>query len=156
MTQEPTAPIPPRERYTAPPDAVPLFERIGGREVVHRLVDDFYARIEADEELRAIFPEDLGPGREKQKLFMEQWLGGEALYSERYGHPRLRRRHFPFVIDQRAAGRWLHHMTSALRASGMPEQELQEILAGLGPLAKHMVNSGDDVPRAEIGDAFLT
>lgn len=149
-------PPPPRERITAPEGAAPLFERFGGREMVARVVDDFYARVEADPELRPMFPEDLRPGREKQKLFMEQWLGGETGYTDRYGHPRLRRRHFPFVIDQRGAGRWLHHMTSALRACGVGEQELQEVIAALGPLAKHMVNAHEDVPRAPLGDAFLT
>ena len=44
-------------------------------------------------------------GREKQRLFLSQWLGGPGAYSERWGHPRLRIRHFPFVITRRAAGR---------------------------------------------------
>lgn len=157
MTQlPPQQPPPPRERAQAPANAAPLLDRIGGRATVERIVDDFYDRIETDADLRAMFPPDLASGREKQKLFFEQWLGGEARYSERYGHPRLRRRHFPFVIDERAAGRWLHHMTSAMRAAGLAEQELQEILAGLGPLARHMVNASEDVPRAPMGDAFLT
>ena len=154
VTQPP--PPPPRERAQTPANAAPLLERIGGRVIVERVVDDFYDRIETDAELRPLFPAELASGREKQKLFFEQWLGGEARYSERYGHPRLRRRHFPFVIDERAAGRWLHHMTSALRAAGLAEQELQEILAGLGPLARHMVNATEDVPRTPMGDAFLT
>ena len=74
----------------APPDAAPLIERVGGREVVERFVDDFYDRIEQDEVLRPLFPADLSAGRAKQKLFFVQWLGGEPGYSERYGHPRLR------------------------------------------------------------------
>ena len=47
-------------------------------------------------------------------------------------------------------------MTSAMRAAGLAEQELQEILTGLGPLAHLMVNATEDVPRAPMGDAFLT
>ena len=156
VTQPLQPPPPPRERAQAPTDAAPLLQRIGGRAVIERIVDDFYDRIETDPELRPLFPADLASGREKQKLFLEQWLGGEARYSERYGHPRLRRRHFPFVIDQRAAGRWLHHMTSAMRAAGLGEQELQEILTGLGPLAHHMVNATEDVPRAPMDNTFLT
>ena len=152
MTTTPQQP----QQPPAPVEAAPLIDRIGGRAVIEAVVDDFYARVEADAELRAIFPEDMGPGREKQKFFMEQWLGGEPRYSERFGHPRLRRRHFPFRIDERAAGRWLHHMTSALRAANIGERELQEILAGLGPLAHHMVNAGEDVPREPLGDARLT
>ena len=149
-------PPPPRLPATAPPDAAPLIDRIGGPEVVARIVEHFYDRIEGDAELRAIFPDDLASGREKQRLFLEQWLGGRAGYSERFGSPRLRRRHFPFVIDEHAAGRWLHHMAEALRAAAVPEQERAEMLAGLGPLAKQMVNAGDDVPREPLGDAFLS
>jgi hemoglobin len=133
-----------------------LLERIGGREVIERIVQEFYDRVEADAELRALFPEDLEAGREKQALFLEQWLGGEPRYSERYGHPRLRMRHFPFVIDQRAAGLWLRHMGEAFRAAGVGEQEMAEVFADLGPLARHMINADQDVPRAPLGDVRLT
>lgn len=133
-----------------------LLARIGGREVVERIVEEFYNLVEADAELRALFPEDLSAGREKQMLFMEQWLGGEPRYSERYGHPRLRIRHFPFVIDERLAGRWLRHMGEAFRAAGVGEQEMAEVFVDLGPLARHMVNAEQDVPRTPTGDAFLT
>lgn len=143
---------PPRTRATRQPN---LFERVGGREAVERIVTDFYARVERDPELRPIFPDDLAHGREKQALFLEQWLGGEPLYSALHGHPRLRRRHFPFVIDQRAAGLWLRHMGEAFRAAGVGEQEIAEVFAGLGPLARHMVNADDDVPREPLGDAWL-
>jgi hemoglobin len=143
---------PPRTRASRQPN---LFERIGGREVVERIVEDFYARVERDPDLRALFPEDLASGREKQALFLEQWLGGEPRYSEQYGHPRLRRRHFPFVIDQRAVGRWLRHMGDAFRAAGVGEQEIAEVFAGLGPLAKHMINAGEDIPREPLGDVRL-
>ncbi len=141
----------------APPTRQPgLLERIGGRPVIERVVREFYDRVEADEELRRLFPDDLTEGREKQALFLEQWLGGEPRYSERYGHPRLRMRHFPFVIDERAAGRWLRHMGEAFRAAGVPEREMQEVFAGLGPLARQMVNADDDVPREPLAESFLT
>ena len=143
-----------------PPDAdrsPSLFDRIGGHAAVERVVDAFYARVEADAELRAVFPADLGPGRAKQKLFMEQWLGGESLYSQRYGDPRLRRRHFPFVISERAAGRWLRHMSEALRECDVDADVRAEMLAALGPLAHQMVNEGEPVPREPLPkDAFLT
>ncbi len=148
---EPLTPTP-REPASRQPG---LFERIGGRPVVERIVREFYDRVEADPELRAIFPDDLTEGREKQALFLEQWLGGEARYSAKYGHPRLRMRHFPFEISERLAGRWLRHMGEAFRAAGVPEREMQEAFAGLGPLAKHMVNAGQDVPRAPLKETFL-
>lgn len=133
-----------------------LFERVGGREVIERVAQEFYDRVYEDPVLRPMFPDDRQEGQQKQAEFLEQWLGGEGRYSAKYGHPRLRMRHFPFVIDQRAAGRWLRHMTEALRACDVGEQEIQEILAGLGPLARHMVNADQDVPRTPPGNAFLT
>lgn len=133
-----------------------LFDRLGGRAAVEALVDVFYDRVEGDDELRAIFPADLGPGREKQKLFLEQWMGGETRYSALYGSPRLRRRHFPFVISQRAAGRWLRHMTDALRETGAPDDVVAEMITALGPLAQQMVNEGQPVPREPLADTFLT
>ncbi len=148
---EPLTP-PPREPASRGPG---LFERIGGRPVVEQVVREFYDRVEADPELRAIFPDDLTEGREKQALFLEQWLGGEQRYSERFGHPRLRMRHFPFEISERLAGRWLRHMGEAFRAASVPEREMQEVFAGLGPLAKHMVNAGQDVPREPLTETFL-
>lgn len=123
------------------------FERIGGREVVERVVDVFYDRMEADELLRPLFPDDMTAGREKQKAFMEEWLGGTPRYSSVQGHPMLRRRHLPFVIGEREAGRWLHHMTAALRECDVDPALVAEILQRLGPLAHHMVNEGQDVPR---------
>ena len=144
---------PPRQPSTRQPD---LWERIGGRAVIERVVTEFYARVEQDPELRALFPDDMTEGRQKQAEFLEQWLGGEPRYSELYGHPRLRMRHFPFLIDERAAGRWLRHMGTAFRDAGVGEQEMQEVFAGLGPLARHMVNAHENVPRAPLGDARLT
>ena len=132
-----------------------LFERVGGRDGVRAIVADFYERVELDAELRAVYPEDLGPGREKLTLFLEQWLGGESVYSELYGHPRLRRRHFPFVIGDRHAGRWLRHMREAMVAHGVAETDARVIFEGLGPLAHHMVNEGEDVPREPLGDVRL-
>lgn len=151
---QPTGPlIPPR---LSPQRQAELLERVGGREVIERVVDAFYDAVETDEELRPLFPEDMDEGRAKQKLFLEQWLGGEPRYSERYGHPRLRRRHFPFVISERAAGRWMRHMIQAFRDCGVGEPEVAELVASFGPMAKHMINADEDVPREPMGDARLT
>ena len=117
------------------------FERLGGREVLHGIIDDFYERIDADAELRPIFPADLVPGREKQKLFLEQWLGGEPLYERAHGPPMMRRRHLPFAITVPAAERWLTHFGAALDASGTDEGLAAEIVTALRPVAMRMVNT---------------
>ncbi len=138
-------------------DGATLFERIGGRESVDAIVEAFYDAVEADLPLRALYPDDLGPSREKLARFFEQWFGGEPRYSERYGHPRLRRRHFPFVIAEHHAQLWLTHMRAALEAQSLPPEDLDVIWDRLEPLALHMVNAHEDVPRDPLpDDAWLT
>jgi hemoglobin len=135
--------------------ATSFLQSVGGREGVSALIEEFYRRVEGEPELRAVYPEDLEPGKANLKLFMEQWLGGGPVYSEKYGHPRLRMRHFPFVIGDRHAGLWLKHMRAAVQARQIPADVERAIFERLGPLARHMVNEGQDVPREPLKDRFL-
>lgn len=136
--------------------AVTFFEAIGGKDGVQRLVERFYELVEADADLRPVYPKDLGPGKAKLALFFEQWYGGPPAYTDLYGHPRLRRRHFPFVISELHAGRWLRHMRQAMNDCDWPEEAITAAYERLAPLAHHMVNANDDVPREPLGDARLT
>jgi hemoglobin len=131
------------------------FEAIGGRPGVTAIVESFYRFVEADPEIRTVYPEDLGPGKAKLALFFEQWLGGEPVYSEKYGHPRLRRRHFPFLIAEKQAGLWLRYMRQAVQENRVPGPIETTMFERLGPLAQHMVNAHEDVPREPLGDAFM-
>lgn len=139
----------------APLEPQSLYERIGGFETVDAIVEAFYRRVVTVPELRALYPEDLEPGKEKLKLFFVQWLGGPPRYSELYGHPRLRRRHFPFVIDDRGVGRWLRNMRLAWHDAGVDQETQMEVFKNLGPLAKHMMNAGENVPREPLGDVRM-
>ena len=123
------------------------FARLGGRAALARLVEAFYDRIAADPELRPIFPDDLTPGREKQAAFLEQWLGGEPRYTQRHGEPALRRRHLPFAITGPAAERWLEHFAAALAECEVEAPLAGEILEGLRPIARRMVNTTEVATR---------
>ena len=79
-----------------------LYELVGGDATFQKLVDIFYAHIEADEVLRPLFPSNLEPGKHGQFLFLAQFFGGPPRYSQERGHPRLRMRHMPFQIDRQA------------------------------------------------------
>lgn len=91
-----------------------IYELVGGEATFRRLVEIFYAKIEADDYLRPMFPESLDEGKEWQILFLCQFFGGPQRYAEERGHPRLRMRHAPFLIDQKARDLWLNHMLSAI------------------------------------------
>jgi hemoglobin len=92
-----------------------FFAAVGGEAMFWRLVRAFYAGVATDPELRAIYPEpELDGATERLALFLIQYWGGPSTYSERRGHPRLRMRHVPYVIDTAQHDRWLRHMRAAL------------------------------------------
>lgn len=92
-----------------------FFEQIGGTETFRKLVDKFYEGVAEDPLLRPMYPEeDLGPAKERLRMFLEQYWGGPHTYSELRGHPRLRMRHNVFPITQAAKDAWLKHMRAAV------------------------------------------
>lgn len=117
-----------------------IYELVGGDETFRALVDDFYARIEQDEHLISMFPDDLEPGKERQFLFLTQYFGGPARYSEQRGHPRLRMRHMPFPVDSEASQRWLGHMLAAIDAVGIEEPARSAMRAYFQRAAPAMIN----------------
>lgn len=116
-----------------------LYERVGGDEYFHALVDRFYEGVEADPVLRPLYPDDLGPPRFHLAEFLVQYWGGPRRYSERRGHPRLRMRHpFPIGLAERDA--WFRHMREAVAASGATAEDTQELLAYFDMAATSLIN----------------
>jgi hemoglobin len=97
-----------------------VYELAGGMPAFMRLIDDFYDRVVADPYLRHLFPEDMTEPKQNLALFLAQFFGGPATYSQHRGHPRLRMRHLPFRIGQLERDLWLKHMLAAMAAVGIP------------------------------------
>lgn len=127
-----------------------IYELVGGEETFKQLVDLFYAKVEADESLRPMFPESLEEGKHWQFLFLCQLFGGPQQYAEERGHPRLRMRHAPFPIDQKAKDAWLSHMLSSLDDLHIQQPMLNEMRGYFERAATHMINrySPDESPDA--------
>lgn len=117
-----------------------IFEMVGGEPTFKRMVDIFYAKVEADPVLRPLFPDDLEPGKRWQYLFLMQLFGGGPAYAQERGHPRLRMRHMPFVIDQRARDHWLNHMLAAVDEVGITEPARSEMRGYFEMASTHMIN----------------
>lgn len=98
----------------SPMDEGAVYSGVGGDQAFFDLVEAFYRGVENDPPLRAQYPADLAPGKKHLAWFLIQRFGGPALFSNERGHPRLRMRHFPFVLDQAARDAWVRHMTAAL------------------------------------------
>jgi len=118
-----------------------IYELVGGDETFQALVDEFYKRVEVDENLRAIFPEDLEPGKHWQFLFLRQFFGGPSDYMVERGHPRLRMRHAPFSVDESAGKAWLSHMLASIDVIGIKEPSRSAMRSYFERAASHMINT---------------
>ncbi|MDZ4669618.1 MAG: globin [Phototrophicales bacterium] len=117
-----------------------IYELVGGEATFLRLVDIFYAKVEQDESLRPMFPDSLEEGKHWQFLFLCQLFGGPQWYAEERGHPRLRMRHAPFQIDQKAKDAWLSHMLSALDEAKIAQPMRDAMRAYFERASLHMIN----------------
>lgn len=98
-----------------------VFARIGV-DGFTRLVCAFYAQVPADDVLGPMYPaEDLAGAEARLRGFLLYRFGGPTEYVDERGHPRLRMRHAPFAIDQRARDRWVQLMDRALDDTALPE-----------------------------------
>jgi hemoglobin len=101
-----------------------------GEEGFARLVSAFYRQVPEDELLRPLYPpEDRVGAEQRLRDFLVYRFGGPPRYIHERGHPRLRRRHMPFRIDQVARDRWMQLMNNALSQTALPIQ-VERILRG--------------------------
>jgi hemoglobin len=134
-----TTPVP------APGAAAPVtpFELIGGDAGIRALVDRFYDLMDSAPEavhVRALHAASLKASREKLHLYLTGWTGGPPVYVEKFGHPRLRQRHFPFAIGTRERDEWVWCMDHALDAHDMPTDLRDALRQRMHDLADHMRN----------------
>lgn len=121
-----------------------IFDLIGGQATVDQLVDRFYDIMDGDEKflmIRSMHPQSLDSSRMKLKLFLYGWLGGPQTYTEKYGHPRMRMRHFPFKIGVHERDLWMECMQKALEEQKKIKQthRVQMLDAFMG-LATKIIN----------------
>jgi hemoglobin len=97
-----------------------LFDLIGDAGFA-RVVAAFYRRIPGDDILGPMYAgRDMADAEWRLREFLIGRFGGPMRYVEKRGHPRLRMRHAPFTIDQRARDRWIELMGAAMRESHLP------------------------------------
>lgn len=129
------------------------FDTLGGDDGIRQLVDRFYDLMDSAPEaahVRALHAASLKVSREKLRLFLTGWTGGPPVYVEKFGHPRLRMRHFPFAIGVRERDEWLWCMDHALVEHEMPETLRSALSAKFHELADHMRNQPEAGERASL------
>ncbi|MBI5429974.1 MAG: group II truncated hemoglobin [Nitrosomonadales bacterium] len=119
------------------------YQRIGGEEKVRALVQRFYDLMDELPEaygIRKLHAQDLQSARDKLYKFLTGWMGGPQLYVEQYGHPMLRRRHFPFPIGDEERDQWLLCMNRALEEVVDDAALRKELSDAFAKVADHMRN----------------
>jgi hemoglobin len=119
------------------------FDRLG-EENLKLLVDRFYDLVFSHEQISHLFKTDKDLIKEKQRLFLTQFLGGPALYSQVYGHPQLRARHMPHPIHEDDAVAWLQCMSAAINSLDIEQSLKDELFKTFIPTAMFMVNKENE------------
>jgi hemoglobin len=136
--------------YTPPsgppqgPVPSPEIYQIMGEENIFKMISDFYQELETSP-VRRLFPADMKAASEKSAAFFVTILGGPPLYAQRYGPPRMRARHLPFVIDEPARQVWLACFNKTLEGAAerycFPAQHLAGFKAFLESFSAWMINT---------------
>ena len=116
---------------------------------IRQLARSFYHYMDTLPEAKSIrnmHPPDLTESIQKFGDFLVGWTGGPPIYVEKHGHPRLRRRHFPFPIDTSARDQWLLCMHTALEAHpAITDELLEQMFHAFARMANHLRNTEDPV-----------
>ncbi|BBX73744.1 group 1 truncated hemoglobin [Mycobacterium shinjukuense] len=118
---------------------ISIYDKIGGQEAIEAVVNDFYERVLADDQLSGFFSgTNMNRLKGKQVEFFAAALGGPEPYtgaSMKQVHQGrgITMHHFTLVAG---------HLTEALTAAGVPSETVTDILAVIAPLAAD-VTSGE-------------
>lgn len=121
-----------------------VYLMIGGKKKIRKIVDDFYFVMDTDEkarDCRNLHREDLKEASDKLFDFLCGWLGGPDQYVQKYGHPRMRMRHLPFVIGKNEKEQWLYCMNIALEKNIKSHKRRNRIFEAMKGLAERIQNA---------------
>jgi hemoglobin len=131
-------------------DTITLYQAIGGDGTIRKLVRRFYELMDTLPEAsacRAVHPPSLARAEEKLYEYLTGYLGGPPIYTEKYGHPRLRSRHFVASIGAEARDGWILCFRQAMEET-IEHPKLREIIwPPIERLAFHMQNREEDIAR---------
>jgi len=131
---------------------VGLYDDIGGMAGCRRLAESFYARLPGDPVLAPLFSGSLRCAVDGFTLYLAQFLGGPAEYSEHRWHLSLRDAHARFRIGAKERDAWLRNMRRTLHETEMPADLRKGLLAFFEQSASWIIGQPEIVqcPHAEL------
>jgi len=119
------------------PRPVSIYDRVGGREAIEVVVEDFYVRVLADAQLSGFFTgTNMSRLKGKQAEFFAAALGGPEPYT---GAP-MKQVHQGRGITMHHFSLVAAHLADALAAAGVPSGTVTEILSAIAPLAPEIAS----------------
>lgn len=126
-------------------EPVSIYAKIGGHEAIEVVVEDFYVRVLADDQLAGFFTgTNMSRLKGKQVEFFAAALGGPEPYT---GAP-MKQVHQGRGITMHHFGLVAGHLGDALTAAGVPAETVTEILGAIAPLAADIAS--DATSAAEV------
>jgi hemoglobin len=120
------------------PGPATIYERIGGHEAIEAVVEDFYIRVLADDQLRGFFTgTNMNRLRGKQVEFFAAALGAPEPYT---GAP-MKQVHQGRGITMHHFNLVAGHLADALTAAGVPSETVVAILSAIAPLAPDIASA---------------
>ena len=135
-------------------DSSTLYDRLGGEDGVHRLVGTFYRIMNDRPEaagIRALHPQTLEGSQKKLFMYFSGWFGGPPLFTDAFGHPRVRSRHLPFSIGEGERDQWLFCLASTFKELELDPQLAQDLWDKIAPMAVFLCS---DAARDVTGQIF--
>ena len=121
-------------------DELPIYDLLG-EETLAAVGAAFYRRVPGDDVLGPMYPEhDLEGAEHRLRSFLVYRFGGPQTYLKERGHPRLRMRHMPFAVDERARDRWMSLMMAAVEEVGVAPEHRDYLETFLGDIATFLRN----------------
>lgn len=136
-------------------DAFTLYERLGTEAGVLELVTRFYDEMDNNSDARLVrdkHASNLNPSRVKLFEYFSGWFGGPPLFTDKYGHPKLRARHKHIKIGLKDRDTWLKCLTTALDQMDISPDLRADLLTKIEPMADHMRNLEEEEEAAPLAD----
>lgn len=115
-----------------------IYDQIGGAEALETVVEDFYRRVLADDQLSGFFTgTNMARLKGRQVEFFAAALGGPEPYA---GAP-MRQVHQGRGITMHHFNLVAGHLGDSLAAAGVPDPTVAQIIAAIAPLADEIATA---------------
>jgi hemoglobin len=117
-----------------------LYERLGGHDGIRAVVDDFYDRLQADDELGPFFEDaDMETLRKTQTDFLCEAAGGP----ETYDAAPVREAHLHVPFTPAHIQRAVDLLSDSLDAFDVPEDDAEKVIGAIAAYEEDLLASPD-------------